>query len=530
MKQSSDMEQNRKLTALQTAANSGIFQLSEELGIKVVASNDVHFVSRADGIAQDVMLAIQHGKKVSDPNRIRYSHMEYLKAEEEMRCLFPDHPEVIDNTNCILDKVERYSIWEEVKLPKLSDNPNADLRDKVYKGMILRHLEHNQRIEEELKYIEDKGIADYFLIIKDLVDWVRSKGWAAGPGRGSSSGSLVNYCLGISSINPLEYNLLFERFVSSDQNHFPIIDIDLEPDAMENIYDFFKEKIGCSCVSRIATFELFGSQDAWSKTATAMDISNNNSPEFEQAKDVARKLEKVIERTSVHSCGWLVYPSSLGEIIPVQNRDSTSTLISMYDARSAEEVGVLRLNIFSLRALKIVKDAFMTIRHYGVNIEPDSIPLDDGPTIELFSDGDSTGVFLFESAGIRKWLRKLHPSSFNDIVAMHALFRPGPADLIPKFVARKNGEEVITYPIAEAEKILGETYGLIIYQEQIIQLAEILAGFSPEKADNLRKVLGKRILKQLSTFHDEFIEGGSNKGYDCNALEMIWEMMNEWPG
>ena len=447
-----------------------------------------------------------------------------------MRCLFPDHPEVIDNTNCILDKVERYSIWEEVKLPKLSDNPNADLRDQVYKGMILRHLEDNQRIEEELKYIEDKGIADYFLIIKDLVDWVRSKGWAAGPGRGSSSGSLVNYCLGISSINPLEYNLLFERFVSSDQNHFPIIDIDLEPDAMENIYDFFKEKIGCSCVSRIATFELFGSQDAWSKTATAMDISNNNSPEFQQAKDVARKLEKMIERTSVHSCGWLVYPSSLEEIIPVQNRDSTSTLISMYDARSAEEVGVLRLNILSLRALKIVKDAFMTIRHYGVNIEPDSIPLDDGPTIELFSDGDSTGVFLFESAGIRKWLRKLHPSSFNDIVAMHALFRPGPADLIPKFVARKNGEEVITYPIAEAEKILGETYGLIIYQEQIIQLAEILAGFSPEKADNLRKVLGKRILKQLSTFHDEFIEGGSNKGYDCNALEMIWEMMNEWPG
>ena len=218
-----------------------------------------------------------------------------------MRCLFPDHPEVIDNTNCILDKVERYSIWEEVKLPKLSDNPNADLRDQVYKGMILRHLEDNQRIEEELKYIEDKGIADYFLIIKDLVDWVRSKGWAAGPGRGSSSGSLVNYCLGISSINPLEYNLLFERFVSSDQNHFPIIDIDLEPDAMENIYDFFKEKIGCSCVSRIATFELFGSQDAWSKTATAMDISNNNSPEFQQAKDVARKLEKVIERTSVHS-------------------------------------------------------------------------------------------------------------------------------------------------------------------------------------------------------------------------------------
>ena len=162
MKQSSDMEQNRKLTALQTAANSGIFQLSEELGIKVVASNDVHFVSRADGIAQDVMLAIQHGKKVSDPNRIRYSHMEYLKAEEEMRCLFPDHPEVIDNTNCILDKVERYSIWEEVKLPKLSDNPNADLRDQVYKGMILRHLEDNQRIEEELKYIEDKGIVDFF--------------------------------------------------------------------------------------------------------------------------------------------------------------------------------------------------------------------------------------------------------------------------------------------------------------------------------------------------------------------------------
>ena len=272
--------QNRKLIQLQKKANEGIFEIGRDLGIKVVSSNDVHFVNREDGIAHDVMLALTHDKKVSDPERIRYSHLEYLKNEDEMRRLFPEHPEVIDNTMEVLDKVERYSIWKDIELPKVSDRPEAELIERTYTGAEKRFGEVNrdqqERLGQELEIILGKGVASYFLIMQDLVDWVRSKGWVVGPGRGAAAGSLVNYCLGITDIDPMKYGLLFERFYCSEQISLPCIDLDLEPEAREKIQEYLKERYGQNSISGIVTFGKYGSCGAWSKAAKALGIPKSS--------------------------------------------------------------------------------------------------------------------------------------------------------------------------------------------------------------------------------------------------------------
>lgn len=561
------MVQNRKLVQLQKKANRGIFEIGRELGIKVVATNDVHFVNREDGIAHDVKLALTHDKKVSDPERIRYSHLEYLKNEDEMRRLFPEHPEVIDNTMEVLDKVERYSIWKDIELPKASDRPEAELIEKVYAGAEKRFGEVNkdqqERLGQELEIILGKGVASYFLIIQDLVDWVRSKGWVVGPGRGAAAGSLVNYCLGITDIDPMKYGLLFERFYCSEQISLPCIDLDLEQEAQEKIQEYLKERYGQNSISGIVTFGKYGSRGAWSKAAKALGIPkslikrldskisgywgslyrnhrevpavremyDNATPEFRQAYDIASKLSDVIEDESIHACGWMIAPSYMGENVPVQIQEGLwngeHTLNSMYEARWAADVGILRLDILSLWVLKDIKDACTAIEeHEGILIEPEKLPLDDKATLAVYTNGDTSGVFQFESEGMQEWLRKLRPSSFSDLVAMEALYRPGAMDLIPSFVARKKGEEAITYPIPRMEEILGETYGIIVYQEQTMRLAEKLAGFTPEKADKLRKAFGKRNIMILETLHDEFIDGGAKKGYNCSALQEVWDMMD----
>ena len=560
---------NQNLVDLQKVANTGIFQIAEELGIKVVATNDVHFVNREDGIAHDVMLALTHDKKVSDPERFRYSHLEYLKNEDEMRRLFPEHPEVIDNTMEVLDKVERYSIWKDIELPKVSDRPEAELIEKAYAGAEKRFGEVNkdqqERLRQELEIILGKGVASYFLIIQDLVDWVRSKGWVVGPGRGAAAGSLVNYCLGITDIDPMKYGLLFERFYCSEQISLPCIDLDLEQEAQEKIQEYLKERYGQNSISGIVTFGKYGSRGAWSKAAKALgipksfikrldskisgywgslyrnlrevpavrEIYDNATPEFRQAYDIASKLSDVIEDESIHACGWMIAPSYMGENVPVQIQEGLwngeHTLNSMYEARWVADVGILRLNILSLRVLKDIKDACTAIEeHEGIQIELEKLPLDDKATLAVYTNGDTSGVFQFESEGMREWLRKLQPSSFSDLVAMEALYRPGPIDLIPSYVARKKGEEEFTYPIPAMEEMLGETYGIIVYQEQAMQLAEKLAGFSTEKADKLRKAFGKRKLTLLETLHREFIEGGAKKGYERNDLQKVWDMMDNW--
>lgn len=563
------LKQNRELVRMQKKANAGIFEIGKQLDIKVVATNDVHYMFQGDSVAHDVMLCIQRGKKVSDTDRLRYSHLEYMKSEKEMRRLFPEHPEAIDNTMDILDKVERYSIRKEAELPHISDHPEDDLRERVSDGARsrLRELspEYQARLNLELEAICQKGFAPYFLMIKSLADWVRSNGWVVGPGRGSAAGCLVNYCLGITDIDPIKHNLLFERFIISDRLFLLNIDLDMEYAAYAKISEYLKSRYGKDSISGIITFGKIFPKKALNDVGRVLgipkyqikklqsriserynslgwDIKYNaniqyeyyhGTPALREAYDIAQRLCGVIDNEGIHACGWLITPGLLSDTVPVQIQEGLwgedYTLNSMYEASWAEESGVLRINCLGLQQLTIIKHVLKAIREkYGTDVDINSIPLDDAATMALYAAGDTVGAFQFESEGMREWLHKLHPDKFNDLVAMEALYRPWPLDLIPSFVARKNGEEPIEYPIPELEEILGETYGIIVYQEQTMRICERIAGFSPEQANRLRKAVGKRKIPDLEELHREFIAGGTNRGHAVEALEQIWKSIDNY--
>ena len=511
-------KQNKELVRLQKVSNEGIFALAKDLRIKVVATNDVHFVSREDGVSHDVMRAILHQKSIDNPKRIRYSHLEYLKAEKEMRCLFPGHPEVIDNTVEILDKVERYSIWEDAAVPQLSEDPDAALRILVSAGAIERFgapsTEQKSRIEEELSVIREKGYACYLLIIKDIVDWVRSKGWAVAPGRSSAPGSMVNYCLGITNVDPMAHGLLFERFLHVSQAALPSIDLDLDPAARVKVLDHLKEKYGKDCAAEIVSFERFGTNQA-RKSVLRKGLTKD------EANLVASKLVKVIKDEHIHSCCVLVSPVPLKERIPLRNG------VSEYEAKWCDMIGVLRLNLLSLGDLRVIRDTVDAIeKKKGVIVSPERLPLDNQDALAVFATGDTAGLFQFCSKGIRKWLQELRPSSFYDLVALDVLYRPGGLSLIPEFVDRKRGRKEVDFILPEVADILGETCGIVIYQEQQMRLCETLAGFSPGLADNLRKAFNMRKYMLLDSLHDQFLYGGVRKGFKRDDLERVWTLMD----
>lgn len=556
---------HRTLLKMQDTANNGIFQLAEELDIKIVATNDVHFVAREDGIAHDVMLAIKAGKKVSDPDRVRYSHLEYLKTEDEMRLLFPAHPEVIENTMEVFSKVECYSIRGGTNMPKISDNPVTELRVKVADGAIRRYgvvsAGQRQRLDTELSIIEAKGVSDYFLMIADACDWVRSNGWMVGPGCGAAAGSLVNYCLGITEVDPMKHGLLFERLFHAGTKALPDIDLDLEPEAQEKIQEYLKEKYGRDCISRITVFGKYGAQGAWTKTAKAMEIPAAQikrlrsklsynwlslaselweggdvwemyakaSPQFRQAYDIACKLANIIEDTSIHACSMLVSASPLGEIVPVRHQegrqDGEYTLNCMYEPRWAEYTGALRLDFLSLSILKVIKDALKAIgEHEGIFVEPNDIPLDDAPTIYLYSRGDTGGVFQFESPGVKEYLRKLSMPTFDSITALYALYRPGAMDLIPEFL-NANGIAKHAHALAGMAEVCDRTDGMLIYQEQMMAFSQVVAGFTPEESDRLRKAVGKKQVNVLAELKERFIAGGMEvNGLPKRALGLLWHV------
>ena len=511
---------NQNLVRLQQKANEGIFEIARELGIKVVATNDIHFVSREDGIAHDVMLAIQWEKSIGNPKRRRYSHLEYMKTEEEMHRLFPEHPEVIENTLEIAEKVERYSIWGDVKFPHVSDNPDHDLLMAVYERAGQRFdcvtVERELRIEEELDIIEEKGYAQYFLLMKEISDWMRSKLWMVGPGRGSAPCSMVNYCLGITDIDPMEYGLLFERFLNRNQISMPSIELDMEQIARDKVVGFLKERFGEDCVAEIEAKEVFGESRA--KRLAAKKLGKG-----EEAKDVARRLANVMNGSHIHYCSVLVSPTPLKEILPLNDG------ISEYGAKWTDQMGVLRLNFLSLRALKVIEDTIEAIEEkYGILYETNYLPLDDKDTLDLFARGDTVGVFQFEPEGMRIWLMGLKPESFNDLVAMETIYRPGPIDHLPEFVERKNGRKPVYFLMPEIGHILEETYGILLYQEQQMQICEEVAGFTPEEADKLRKACCGQRARVQKELHEKFIEGGLKNGHERDELESVWEFIVDW--
>lgn len=553
-----------------------LVKLGQELGIKLVATNPVLFLHRDDAVAHDAFFCYQNGQRIANDDRPRFSHLEYLRSEDEMRKLFARYQEAIDNTKEVADKVERFRIHEDSAMPTVSDNPSQDLREAVYSGAAIRYGNINDairdRIEYELSNISRLGFDSYFLIVKEMIDWTRQARGSVGPGRGSAPGSIVNYCLGITDVDPLEYGLLFERFLNPERNQLPDIDIDFNACGLDEVTLHLCEKYGNDKTSHVICFHPMGASDQVEVSAKAYGIQSGriakiknivswrsslsdvlnhdlrlqheysiSTPRMQEALQTATKLEGVICRTGMHACANLVSAVPVSDRLPLlsarmkltSKRGEKVVPLSQYDVRWAEEAGVLKFDVLGLITLDIIRNVTAEIhKTYGIDVNLGTIPLDDDSTFRLYQNGDTPGVFQFESEGMREWLTRVHPDNFSHLVALDSMYRPGPMDFLPEYVSRKAGVERINYIIPETEEILSETFGMILYQEQIMLIAQRIAGFTPGESDKLRKLFGRYNHKSIilyDSFHDRFIEGGGKNGYDYKTLERLWQKL-EKPG
>ena len=623
--------QSQEVYEHQVVANEGIFALAEKTGTKVVATNDVHFVRKEDGPAHDRLICLTTNTFVDDPERMRYTQQEYLKSEDEMLDMFYKHPETLSNTLEVAEKIESFKIDKDPILPKF-DLPEVFMAEidtylEKYKHIIdvgrcdpkgndrgveftysvayLCHLTYEgarmrygdvldevraERIEFELKTICSMGFPDYFLIVQDFIAAARSEGISVGPGRGSAAGSAVAYCLKITNIDPIKYDLLFERFLNPDRINMPDVDIDFDDDGRYRVFQYIEEKYGKDHISHVITYGTMAAKSAIKDVArvSRMSIEESNrltklvpdkpfeieeldengkpvigedgkkkkkeiKPKLgnciryhdlkqemengnEQVKEVltyAEKLEGCIRQTGVHACAMIIGRGNLTEYIPISIANDKLTgeevWVSQYDGHYIEEVGMLKMDFLGLRTLSIIKECQANIKkRHGIEFDIEKIPIDDPETYALYSRGDTTSVFQFESPGMKEWLIKLQPTRFEDLIAMNALYRPGPMDYIPSFVERKQGREPITYALPGMEEILQDTYGITVYQEQVMLLSRKLAGFTRGQADTLRKAMGKKIIDLLNSLKDIFLEGGEKNGHPKEVLEKIWKDLEEF--
>lgn len=582
----------QEVAQLQQQANEEIFKMSQRLGIKTVATNDAHFSRREDGPAHDRLICLTTNANYSDTRRMRYTQEEYLKTEEEMRALFPDHPEAIDNTMEIVDKIERYKIDRDHVLPLFPipeefQDSNDYLRHLVYKGAEKKYKtitdECRERIDFELGTIKRMGFPDYFLIVQDFIAAARGMGVWVGPGRGSAAGSVVAYCLGITNLDPIKYDLLFERFLNPDRISMPDIDVDFDDDGRGKVLNYVEEKYGKDHVSHVVTFGTMATKSAIKDLARIHEVPLQESdrltklvpdkfpeeeekyvdengqekvktkkvkvtvenciklvPEIKEAfenseiagvhdtLEYAQKLEGTVRNTGVHACAIIIGRDNLTDHIPISIAKDKETgedmWVSQYEGSFIEDVGMLKMDFLGLRTLSILKEAVSNVKkRHGIDIDIEAIPIDDKKTFELFGRGDTVAVFQFESPGMQKWLRELQPSRFEDLIAMNALYRPGPMDYIPDFVARKKGEQAIEYDLPQMEEILQDTYGVTVYQEQVMLLSQKLANFTKGMADGLRKAMGKKLIDKMMELKVKFMEGGEANGHPRETLEKIWK-------
>ena len=608
--------QSQEVYEHQMVANEGIWKLAELTGTKVVATNDVHFTRKEDGPAHDRLICLTTNANIDDPDRMRYTQEEYLKSEDEMLDMFYEHPEALSNTLEVADKIDSFKIDKDPILPKF-DLPEEFMADidsylakydhiitvgkcdpkgndrgveftysvaylchLTYKGAAMRYGdtltdEQAERIEFELKTICSMGFPDYFLIVQDFIAAARSEGISVGPGRGSAAGSAVAYCLRITNIDPIKYDLLFERFLNPDRINMPDVDIDFDDDGRYRVFQYLEEKYGKDHISHVITYGTMAAKSAIKDVArvSRMSIDESNrltkmvpdrpfeativedgkkvTKEFkpklnncikygdlkneiengnEQTKEVlqyAGKLEGCIRQTGVHACAMIIGRGNLTEYIPICIANDKLTgeevWVSQYDGHYIEEVGMLKMDFLGLRTLSIIKECQANIKkRFGIEFDIEKIPIDDKLTYELYSRGDTTSVFQFESPGMKEWLTKLQPTRFEDLSAMNALYRPGPMDYIPDFVERKQGRQPIEYDLPEMESILQDTYGITVYQEQVMLLSRKLADFTRGQADTLRKAMGKKIIDLLNSLKGLFLEGGEKNGHPKDVLEKIW--------
>ena len=621
---------NRETFPLQQKANRVILQLAKEYGIKVVCTNDAHFVDKDNAEAHDHLLCLSTGRDLDDPNRMLYSKQEWFKTREEMNEVFADVPEALSNTIEILDKVETYSIdhapimpffpipkefgteedtrrnitpeqlYHEFTSDENGENPlpkdEADKKikklggiDKLYRikfeadylaklaydGAKERYgdplsKEVHERVKFELHIMKTMGFPGYFLIVQDFINSARDElGVMVGPGRGSAAGSVVAYCLGITKIDPMKYDLLFERFLNPDRISLPDIDTDFDDDGRGKVLEWVEDKYGHDKVAHIITYGTMATKNAIKDVARVEKVplaevnalckqipdklsdSEGNSlkmnlpnaikcvpalreaeaspdPRMRNTITYAKMLEGTVRGTGIHACGTIICRDAISDWVPVSTAEDKSDpghklLCTQYDGHVIEETGLIKMDFLGLKTLSILKEAVENVKlHRGIDIDLDTIPIDDPQTYQLYSEGRTIGTFQFESAGMQKYLRELHPTTFEDIIAMNALYRPGPMDYIPSFIARKNGKEEIKYDIPCMEKYLKDTYGITVYQEQVMLLSRQLADFTRGQSDALRKAMGKKKKAIVDQMKPMFIEGGKKNGHDPKVLEKIW--------
>ena len=562
-----DPEMDKKVFDDQEYVNKALLSFSDKHGVKTVVTNDSHFINAEDAGAHDRLICIGTAKDLDDPNRMRYTQQEWFKTQDEMKKLFADVPLSIKNTKEVADKVEVYELNKEPIMPEFiipEDFSDADdyLKHITYLGAEKRYPEITDeirdRIDFELETIKKMGFPDYFLIVWDFLAAARNMGVIIGPGRGSAAGSVVSYCLRITDIEPLRYNLLFERFLNPDRISMPDIDIDFDDDGRDKILAWVKEKYGDKRVAHLITFGTMAAKMAIRDVARVQRLHlseadrlakmvpespgitlnramkenpelkhelENGKPEVSSVLKNALTLEGSIRNTGTHACGIIISKKDLHNYIPVTSvKDSVLTYATQIDGKYIESVGLLKMDFLGLKTLSIIKDTINNIKKSkGEIIDIDKISFEDKLTYELFSRGDTVALFQFESDGMRKHLKDLKPSRFEDLIAMVALYRPGPMEYIPNFINRKHGRENIEYDLPEMEEYLDETYGITVYQEQVMLLSRKLGGFTRGQSDSLRKAMGKKKISEMEKLKVKFIEGCKANNLAVDKVDKIWK-------
>ena len=561
----------------QVAVNNVLIEWSKEMGVKLVCTNDVHFVDEGDAEAHDRLICISTGTFLDEQNRMHYTKQEWMKTQAEMNEVFADVPEALDNTLEVISKVGRYSIEHGPILPDFplpegfSDNDQY-LRHLVYEGAKRRWGdeltdEQRERLDFELDTIKNMGFPGYFLIVQDFIAAARRLGVAVGPGRGSAAGSAVAYCLGITDIDPIKYDLLFERFLNPDRISLPDIDVDFDDDGRAVVLRYVTQKYGAEKVAHIITIGTMASKSAIKDVARVLRLplpESDKLAKYVPARDFeiegtkykvnlkncyahipelheqvehgselvretlkyAQELEGNARNTGVHACGVIIGRDDITDWVPVAtatDKDGEKVLVTQYEGSVIESTGLIKMDFLGLKTLSIIMEALENIKErHGITLDIDKIPIDDPKTYQLYSEGRTTGTFQFESTGMQKYLRELQPSTFEDLIAMNALYRPGPMAYIPQFIKRKHGQEPIEYDIPVMEKYLKDTYGITVYQEQVMLLSRQLANFTRGESDALRKAMGKKKKKIVDEMKPKFIEGGKSNGHDPKILDKIW--------
>ena len=575
-------------------ANSVLVKLAQQYDIPLIATNNTYYTKKEEANAHDILLCVKEGEKQATPigrgRGFRHgfpNHEYYYKSPEEMKALFNDLPEAILNIEALVAKIEPFDLAREVLLPKFEipesyqvpDDPdgkkgeNSYLHFLTYQGAEKRYgilnEEIKERIDFELSVIAKTGYPGYFLIVQDLIAAARELNVSVGPGRGSAAGSVVAYCLKITNIDPIKYDLLFERFLNPDRVSMPDIDIDFDDEGRTRVMDYVINKYGSNQVAQIITYGTMAAKSSIRDTARVLDlplgeadriakllpnmklgkIFGLNDQELKKSlradellkvneiKNLADEdnlsgetiqqaivLEGSLRNTGTHACGVIITPDDITQFVPVATAKDSDLYVTQFDNSVVEDAGLLKMDFLGLKTLTLIKDTVELVKFkHNIDLDPDAFPLDDEKTYELFQRGDTVGIFQYESAGMQKYLKELKPTVFADLIAMNALYRPGPLEYIPSFVDRKNGNEEISYDLPVMAEYLEETYGITVYQEQVMLLSQKLAGFSKGDADVLRKAMGKKIFALLQKLKPQFIDGGKKNGHPEEILEKIWK-------